>query len=239
MAESQLLKNIGDVIAGVLLDLSDQLVKSVEDTLKTLGAASTDDLKNITENDLLPVLKPIQARRLVAAWTQNRGCFKNFSSEAQPEQVCFQLQSQTPVLTNRHRRDVHSSSSTAADETSTHRPLPPQTRRPLIVLYRRRRDVHSSSSTAADETSTHRPLPPQTRRPLIVLYRRRRDVHSSSSTAADETSTHRPLPPQTRRPLIVLYRRRRDVHSSSSTAADETSTHRPLPPQTRCPLIVL
>ncbi|KAF7707937.1 hypothetical protein HF521_016994 [Silurus meridionalis] len=71
MAESQLLKNIGDVIAGVLPDLPDQLVKSVEDTLKTLGAATTDNLKNMTENDLLPVLKPIQARRLDAAWTQN------------------------------------------------------------------------------------------------------------------------------------------------------------------------
>ncbi|KAF7707805.1 hypothetical protein HF521_016862 [Silurus meridionalis] len=76
MAESQLLKNIGDVIAGVLLDLPDQLFESVEDTLKTLGAASTDDLKNITENDLLPVLKPIQAQRLAAAWTQNSSsCF--------------------------------------------------------------------------------------------------------------------------------------------------------------------
>lgn len=70
MAESQL-KNIGDAITRVLPDLPDQLVKSVEDTLKTLGAATTDDLKYITENDLLPVLKPIQARRLVAAWTQN------------------------------------------------------------------------------------------------------------------------------------------------------------------------
>ncbi|XP_030580870.1 uncharacterized protein LOC115777171 isoform X3 [Archocentrus centrarchus] len=76
MAESQVLKNIGDAIAGVLPDLPDQLVKSVEDTLKTLGAATTDDLKYITENDLLPVLKPIQARRLVAAWTQNSSsCF--------------------------------------------------------------------------------------------------------------------------------------------------------------------
>uniref|UniRef100_A0A1A8LY87 Uncharacterized protein n=2 Tax=Nothobranchius pienaari TaxID=704102 RepID=A0A1A8LY87_9TELE len=73
MAESQVLplKNIGDAIAGVLPDLPDQLLKSVEDTLKTLGAETTDDLKYITENDLLPVLKPIQARRLVAAWTQN------------------------------------------------------------------------------------------------------------------------------------------------------------------------
>ncbi|XP_025755308.1 uncharacterized protein LOC109194489 isoform X2 [Oreochromis niloticus] len=73
MAESQvlILKNIGDAIAGVLPDLPDQLLKSVEDTLKTLGAETTDDLKYITENGLLPVLKPIQARRLVAAWTQN------------------------------------------------------------------------------------------------------------------------------------------------------------------------
>ncbi|KAF7707872.1 hypothetical protein HF521_016929 [Silurus meridionalis] len=101
------------------------------------------------------------------------------------------LQSQTPVPQTRRplivlysrRRDVHSSSSTAADETYTHRPLPLQTRRTLIVLYRCRRDVHSSSSTAADETYTHRPLPPQTRRTLIVLYRCRRDIHSSSSKA--------------------------------------------------------
>ncbi|KAF7688173.1 hypothetical protein HF521_014179 [Silurus meridionalis] len=149
----------------------------------------------------------------------------------------------------------------AVDKTSTHHPLPPQTRRPPIPLYRPRRDVHPSSSTATDETSTHPPLPPQTRRPPILLYRPRQasthpplppqaDVHSSSSTAAG------------RRPLILLYRRRQDVHSSSSTATDETpthpplpqqagvhsssstatdetSTHPPLPPQTRRPLIIL
>ncbi|KAF7709970.1 hypothetical protein HF521_016820 [Silurus meridionalis] len=69
------------------------------------------------------------------------------------------------------------------DETSTHHPLPPQTRRPLIILYRHRRDVHSSSSTATG------------RRPLIILYRHRRDVHSSSSTATDKMSTHRLLKP--------------------------------------------
>lgn len=33
------------------------LVKSVEDTLKVLGAATTDDLWYITEGDLLPVLR--------------------------------------------------------------------------------------------------------------------------------------------------------------------------------------
>ncbi|KAF6736314.1 hypothetical protein FQA47_007720 [Oryzias melastigma] len=71
MAESHLLKDTRDAIAGVLPDLPDEVVKSVEETLKALGATTSDDLKYIKENDLLPVLKPIQARRLVAAWTQN------------------------------------------------------------------------------------------------------------------------------------------------------------------------
>uniref|UniRef100_A0AAY4B042 Uncharacterized protein n=1 Tax=Denticeps clupeoides TaxID=299321 RepID=A0AAY4B042_9TELE len=74
MTESQVLKKISDAIARVLPDLSDQVVKSVEDTLKALGATTTDDLKYITEGDLLPVLKPIQARRLVAAWAHNGKC---------------------------------------------------------------------------------------------------------------------------------------------------------------------
>lgn len=74
MAESQIPKKLSDAIAAVLPDLPDQVVKSVEDTLKALGAATTDDLQYITEGDLLPVLKPIQARRLVAAWAQNSEC---------------------------------------------------------------------------------------------------------------------------------------------------------------------
>ena len=44
-----MLKNISDAIAGVLSDLPDQVVKSVEDTLKALGAATTDDLKYFTD----------------------------------------------------------------------------------------------------------------------------------------------------------------------------------------------
>lgn len=71
MAESQ---TISDAIAAVLPDLPDQVLKSVEDTLKALGAVTADDLQYITEGDLLPVLKPIQARRLVAAWAQNSEC---------------------------------------------------------------------------------------------------------------------------------------------------------------------
>lgn len=77
MAESQIPKKLCDAVATVLPDLPDPVVKSVEDTLKALGAATTDDLRYITEGDLLPVLKPIQARRLVAAWGQN-GEYKHF-----------------------------------------------------------------------------------------------------------------------------------------------------------------
>lgn len=68
-------KKLSNAIAAVLPDLPDQVVgKSVEDALKTLGAATKDDWQYITEGDLLPVLKPIQARRLVAAWAQNSEC---------------------------------------------------------------------------------------------------------------------------------------------------------------------
>lgn len=71
MAESQIPKKLCDAVAAVLPDLPDQVVTSVEDALKALGVATTDDLRYITEGDLLPVLKHIQARRLVAAWAIN------------------------------------------------------------------------------------------------------------------------------------------------------------------------
>lgn len=67
---------IGDAVAAVLLDLPDQVVKTVANTLKTLGAVTTED---ITEEELLP-LKPIQARRLVAIWAQRSKC-KSFPSQ--------------------------------------------------------------------------------------------------------------------------------------------------------------
>ncbi|KAM7374650.1 hypothetical protein PAMP_007296 [Pampus punctatissimus] len=64
-------KDICDAIGAVLPGLSHEVVAAVEDTLEKLGTTTTDDLQYITEGDLLPVLKPIQARRLVAAWAQN------------------------------------------------------------------------------------------------------------------------------------------------------------------------
>lgn len=65
---------ISIAVAAALQDLPDQVLKSIEDTLKTLGAVTANDLQHITEGDFLPVLNPLQARRLVAAWAQNSEC---------------------------------------------------------------------------------------------------------------------------------------------------------------------
>ncbi|KAK3529335.1 hypothetical protein QTP70_029135 [Hemibagrus guttatus] len=70
MDKSQVQKLSG-AIAEVFPDLPVAVLNSVVDTLKALGAETTDDLQYITEGDLLPVLKPIQARRLVVTWAQN------------------------------------------------------------------------------------------------------------------------------------------------------------------------
>lgn len=75
MAESQI-QMISSAIAAVLPDLPQEILTSVEDTLKGFDAETIDDLQFITEGDLLPVLKPIQARRLVAVWAQNSRCIK-------------------------------------------------------------------------------------------------------------------------------------------------------------------
>lgn len=73
--EAQMQK-ISSAIAAVFPDLPVAVFKSVVETLKTLGMETTDDLQYVTEQDLLPVLKPIQARRLVGAWAQNSKCIE-------------------------------------------------------------------------------------------------------------------------------------------------------------------
>ncbi|KAI4904724.1 hypothetical protein NFI96_027431 [Prochilodus magdalenae] len=75
MGESEVQK-ISSAITAVFPDLPVAVLNSVIDTLKALGAETTDDLQYITEGDLLPVLKPIQARRLIVSWAQNSSsCF--------------------------------------------------------------------------------------------------------------------------------------------------------------------
>lgn len=69
-------KDIRDAIGAALPGLSNEVMAAVEDALEKLGTTTRDDLRFITEGDLLPVLKPIQARRLVAAWAQNSKYFE-------------------------------------------------------------------------------------------------------------------------------------------------------------------
>jgi len=72
-------KDIRDAIGAALPGLSHEVVAAVEDALEKLGTTTTDDLQYITEGDLLPVLKPVQARRLVAAWAHNSKYFEKKS----------------------------------------------------------------------------------------------------------------------------------------------------------------
>ncbi|KAI4901191.1 hypothetical protein NFI96_030488 [Prochilodus magdalenae] len=80
MGESEVQK-ISMAIAAVFPDLPVAVLNSVIDTLKALGAEITDDLQYITEGDLLPVLKPIQARRLIVSWAQNNADQEFFSRD--------------------------------------------------------------------------------------------------------------------------------------------------------------
>lgn len=62
--------NVRSAITSVLPDLATSVVNIVLETLQSLGVESTDDFQYIQEADLLTVLRPIQARKLVAAWKQ-------------------------------------------------------------------------------------------------------------------------------------------------------------------------
>lgn len=69
MAESQT-EMIRRTITTVFPDYSEDILSSVMDALKVVGVETLDDLHYITEADLLPTLKPVQARRLVT-WAKN------------------------------------------------------------------------------------------------------------------------------------------------------------------------
>ncbi|RXN34461.1 Interferon-induced 44 [Labeo rohita] len=63
--------NISSVITNVLPDLPTSILNIVLETLQSLGVGTTEDLQYIQEADLLTVLRPIQARKLLAAWKQS------------------------------------------------------------------------------------------------------------------------------------------------------------------------
>ncbi|KAJ8280808.1 hypothetical protein GJAV_G00059270 [Gymnothorax javanicus] len=79
MAELQA-QQIHYAITAVIPDLPEAVLSSVEDALRVLGAESREDLQYVTEGDLLSVLKPVQARRLVAAWAQSNSTTQTSTS---------------------------------------------------------------------------------------------------------------------------------------------------------------
>lgn len=62
--------SIRSAITKVLPDLISSVLDILEETLQSLGVETTEDFHFIQEADLLSVLRPIQARKLVAAWKQ-------------------------------------------------------------------------------------------------------------------------------------------------------------------------
>lgn len=56
-------------ITEVLPDLPEELKHILVETLQSLGIETLDDFQIIKEEDLLSALRPIQARKLAAAWS--------------------------------------------------------------------------------------------------------------------------------------------------------------------------
>ncbi|XP_076585369.1 uncharacterized protein LOC143333240 [Chaetodon auriga] len=64
------MEDIRNFVARVLPDLPGSILNIVEETMQSLGVETTDDFQFIQEADLLCVLRPIQARKLIASWKQ-------------------------------------------------------------------------------------------------------------------------------------------------------------------------
>lgn len=60
--------NIRSAITNVIPDLPASVLDNLVEKLQSLGVETSKDFHFIQEADLLSTLRPIQARRLVAAW---------------------------------------------------------------------------------------------------------------------------------------------------------------------------
>lgn len=59
-----------DAALEVLPELSSGNKSSLGEHLQSIGVKTCDDLQFVTEGDLITVLRPIQARRLLLFWKQ-------------------------------------------------------------------------------------------------------------------------------------------------------------------------
>ena len=62
---SAIMDRVMDFIQGALTTLSPDDIASLETCLRDLGVEGLDDMSEIKEEDLVPILKPIQARKLI------------------------------------------------------------------------------------------------------------------------------------------------------------------------------
>lgn len=68
MAYSEEQTFLRTAISEVLPDLPEMTKDILEESLQSLGVETSDDFQFIDEADLLSSLRPIQARKLLAAW---------------------------------------------------------------------------------------------------------------------------------------------------------------------------
>ncbi|CAL1537500.1 unnamed protein product [Lymnaea stagnalis] len=65
----QIMDHVKIEVKEALPYLSDECLEKLLDQLTTLGVEDKEDLKLVTEDDLIGVLTPIQCRKLLAKWT--------------------------------------------------------------------------------------------------------------------------------------------------------------------------
>ena len=76
--------------------LSKDLVKNVVELLQTIGVESFSDLQFVEEVDLLLVIKPIQARKLIKSW-RNASEIEITSDSTEPVSIESQLLTTSPT----------------------------------------------------------------------------------------------------------------------------------------------
>lgn len=63
------MEGVKESVQSILPNLLPELLEEVIEQLASLGVETIDDLKLVESTDL-PMLKPIQVRKLIAMWTQ-------------------------------------------------------------------------------------------------------------------------------------------------------------------------
>jgi len=71
---------VNPTLKHILPNLSDEQVKAINQTLADIGVESTEDLKEVREDDIVHILKPIQTRKLIKFWQNAQGKFADMAA---------------------------------------------------------------------------------------------------------------------------------------------------------------